>query len=195
MTDRTLTLPSGFDARTQFAVGHALAMLDLQLELVKSATRELDTPALEWQPAPGTNTVGMLLAHMGVAECFWLSVVPREIPIAPDGEELVRSITGMRMADDGFPLSPDGAHPDSLRDWTIADYFRVLDAARRASTAVLSGWRDDELDRRHPLRKRQASRHWILYHTVEHTISHIGQVFFLRQMMRRQGVITDDFRR
>jgi uncharacterized damage-inducible protein DinB len=195
MSDRTLSLPAGFDVRSQLAVGQMLATLDLQLDLLKSAAGELDTAALEWQPAPGTNTIGMLLAHMAVAECYWLSVVPREIPLEPDGEELIKRTAGIRMEDDGFPLGSEAGHPESLSGWGSADYFRALDSVRRSTTEVLRTWRDDDLGRLHTLRKRQASRHWILYHAVEHTISHVGQVFQLRQMMRRGGVIDSEFKR
>jgi len=195
MADRTLSLPAGFDPRTQLATGQVLAFLDLQLQLLKDAVVNLSVAQLEWQPSPGTNTVGMLLAHMAVAECYWLGVVPRELPLDPEGEEYVARTVGIRMADDGFPLARDGQHPESLRGKKADDYFGYLDASRNASTELLRGWDDAQLDVLHPLRKRSASRHWILYHTLEHTVSHEGQVFALRQMMLRQGVIQDEFRR
>jgi len=194
MADRTLKLPADFDPKSQFAVAQMLAALDDQLEILEGAACTLSVSQLEWQPSPGTNTIGMLLAHMAVAECYWLSVVPREIPLEPDGEQLVEKIVGIRMADDGFPLAAEGQHPESLKGKKAADYFTLLRAARKASHDVLRGWRDDALDRLHPLRNRRASRHWILYHTLEHTISHIGQVFALRQTMRREGIIQGEFR-
>jgi uncharacterized damage-inducible protein DinB len=195
MADRTLTLPPGFDPHTQLATAQVLAFLDDQLQLLEKAVGSLTVTQLEWQPSPGTNTIGMLLAHMAVAECYWLSVAPKEIPLAPDGEQLIERTVGIRMADDGFPLAPDGHHPESLKGKTAPAYFAYLRASRKASHDALGGWRDDELHVLHALRKRSASRHWILYHTLEHTVSHIGQVFALRQMMLRAGVIQDEFRR
>ncbi len=63
------------------------------------------TPAeLEWQVAPGINTIGMLLAHIAIAEVYWTQAVLEETTFDSYGA------LGIGPDDDGMPL-PGGAPP------------------------------------------------------------------------------------
>jgi uncharacterized damage-inducible protein DinB len=190
MLDRVVSLPDGFNPQTQFIVGQFAAALDDQLRRLRASVSDLTIEQLEWQPHPGVNTVGMLLAHMAVAECWWFSVAP--IGIDPDAcDELSLRTIGIRMDDDGLPLPPDGKHPETLRGKSIAEYLQMIDSARAASHRVLQSWSDAQLTQTYRLRDKNISYHWTAYHALEHFCGHFGQILLLCHMMHDAGVLKE----
>ena len=63
--------PAADPVVARFAAG----LLD-QHRLVEAALRK-GSPNFEWQPAPGRNSIGMLLAHNAIVEVWWLDVGAR----------------------------------------------------------------------------------------------------------------------
>ena len=51
-----------------------IAQLDDQSRRLTEDTRGLPPATLAWQPAPGMNTIGMLLAHNAIVEVYWMCV-------------------------------------------------------------------------------------------------------------------------
>ncbi|MCX6836058.1 MAG: DinB family protein, partial [candidate division Zixibacteria bacterium] len=138
---------------------------------------------------PGVNTVGMLLAHIAVAEAFWINVAPAEIPLEQDCDNLILKVIGIRMDDDGLPLKPDGHHPLTLSGKTLADYLNILDKMRAATNATIRTWHDTDLDNSFTLRDAPVTRSWALYHILEHFATHYGQILLMKHLMRDAGVL------
>ena len=178
---KNLALPAvdGYDPDTQRTVAYAAAALDDQLRRLKESVDGLDVAALEWQEAPGRNTIGMLLAHMAVAEAWWIQAGSQGIADREQIDGILRGIIGIGAQDDGMPLAPDGAHPEALQGKAPSDYFSMLERARTATHVVLRSWQDEDLDVPVELRGRTVTRGWILYHVLEHTVAHYGQLLFL----------------
>jgi uncharacterized damage-inducible protein DinB len=191
MKERKLAIPGGYDLSTQRTVALFAAQLDDQLRLLKEAVTELHTNHLEWQPKPGFNTVGMLLAHLAVVEVFWINVAAAEIPVDPDGDDLILRTIGIRSDDDGLPLAIDARHPASLSGKNLADYMEMLDKARRSIHVTMQTWRDDDLESTYlrPDRDLTITRSWTLYHVLEHFAAHFGQILLLKHLMRDAGVL------
>jgi uncharacterized damage-inducible protein DinB len=189
MKDRKLPTPDGYDSPSQCIVALFAAQLDDQLRKLKEAVAELNTTHLEWQPQPGFNTVGTLLAHIAVAEVYWINVAPVGIQMEPDGDNLILKTIGIRMDDDGLPMKPDSRHPATLAGKNVADYLIMLDKMRAATHATLRGWRDSDLEQGYPLRDMTVTRSWTLYHVLEHFATHFGQVLLLKHLMRDAGVL------
>ena len=185
MDKRVIPIPEGFDTGSQFVVGQFVSQFDDQTRLIKKRTQDLDVSQLEWQPQPGINTIGMLLAHIAVAECWWISVVPRGISPEAEVEQRFVDTLGLKMEDDGLPLGPEDVHPQSLRGKSAAAYHALLDRARSASRQTLRDWQDDDLATEHPSLRAPVTRHWILYHVLEHTVAHFGQILLLQHMLQR----------
>jgi uncharacterized damage-inducible protein DinB len=188
MKERRLNLPQGYDSSSRVVALFA-AQLDDQLRRLKDAVAELNTTHLEWQPEPGTNTVGMLLAHIAVAEVYWINVAPAGIPLEPDGDNLILQTLGIRMDDDGLPMKPDSRHPATLSGKSLAEYLDMLDKMRAATHSTLAGWRDVDLENGYPLRDMLVTRSWTLYHVLEHFAAHFGQILMLKHLMRDAGVL------
>jgi uncharacterized damage-inducible protein DinB len=187
--ERKLTMPAGYDPVTQRLVGAFAAQLDDQLRLLREALEGLETKHLEWQPHPGINTIGMLLAHLAVVEVFWFNVGAAEMPLEPDGDNLILATIGIRMDDDGLPLAADGRHPSTLAGKGAADYLQMLDSARRAIHETLQKWTDADLARTFKRREIATSREWTLYHVLEHFAAHFGQILLLKHLMRDAGIL------
>lgn len=193
MQKRELKYPSGYDPKTQATTLLFAAQFDDQLRLLKDAVGKLAIPQLEWQPQRGMNTVGMLLAHLAVVEVFWINVAANEIPVEPEGDEVLIKTIGIKADDDGLPIKPDGLHPQTLSGKSIADYFAMLDKARAAIHIELKQWQDAELEGTYT-RKRgdqeiHITRSWTLYHVLEHFAAHFGQILLLKHLMRSAGVL------
>jgi uncharacterized damage-inducible protein DinB len=147
------------------------------------------TPAeLAWQPRPGNNTIGMLLAHNAIVEAFWIMLAPG-VERAADTDKLMRKAIGIGGDDDGMPLPAGGAPPRALRGWSIADFRRVHDRARRFAKRRVARVRDADLEReirriRPSGQVRILNGRWILYHVLEHQAGHYGQMLLLRHLYR-----------
>lgn len=155
-----------------------------QHRLVEKALRK-DAPDLEWQPAPGRNSIGMLLAHNAIVEVWWLDVSARAIAMGPEAEERVRRRLGIGPDDDGMPAKPDGRHPAALAGWPLERYLELLAKARACTAECLATWRDADLDEVIHVGKRDVTRGWILYHLLEHFAQHAGQIGLVAALQRQ----------
>lgn len=190
MKERKLTLPDGFDPVTQRQVASFVAQLDDQLKLLREAVAGLEVRHLEWQPHPGVNTIGMLLAHLAVVETFWFNVGAAEMPLEPDGDNLILTTIGIRMDDDGLPLAAEGRHPATLAGKKLDDYLQMLDKARRAIHETLKRWTDAELQQTYQRRDILITREWTAYHVLEHFAGHFGQILLVKHLLRDAGLLS-----
>jgi len=190
MEPRKLHPVAGYQPSTQKIVSLFAAQFDDQLALLRQTVEKLTVTQLEWQPHPGINTVGMLLAHLAVVEVYWLTVAARQISVEPEGDEVILRTIGIRGDDDGLPLKPDGKHPATLAGKTAADYLAMLDKARAAVHAELRTWDDAKLEQTFKGRTREITFMWTLYHVLEHFAGHFGQILLLKHLMRDAGVLS-----
>jgi uncharacterized damage-inducible protein DinB len=180
-----LESPAGY-ASTE--VGSFLAQMDDQLRRLAESTRDLTPEELEWQPRPGTNTIGMLLAHLAIVEVFWTAIVVKREE-HPQGEPIL----GIGMDDDGMPIPEEGLPPATLAGKDLAFYDDVLARARayvkEASKDVTdSGLAREILRTRADGTQRLLNVRWYYYHLLEHFAGHYGQVLLLRHLYRAARV-------
>ncbi len=182
MAEKTLVFPAGYDPSTQTLLGTWAAQLDEQLTVLRGVTEGLGTEELEWQSAPGHNTIGMLLAHLAIVEIWWLKAAAAELD-REEGDAITLEILGIRLDDDGIPLPPEGGHPPALTGWTRKQYFDVIERGRTELHAVLRSWHDDDLSQTFRLKEHTISRAWTVYHLLEHFACHLGQIRMLRRAL------------
>ncbi len=188
MREVKLEFPSGYDRNTQAVVGLFAAQFDDLSRKLKRAVDGLDVRHLEWQPAPGMNTVGMLLAHLALVEIWWIVVAAKEIP-EKEERRIVDEILGTPNLEDGMPLPVEGNHPDVLRGIPLENYLNMLDKARARVHIEMQRWKDSELGHKYKLRDDVITWEWTLYHVLEHFAGHYGQVQMLKHLMRNAGVL------
>lgn len=144
---------------------------------------------LSWQPGKGTNTAGMLLAHMAIVEVFWIQRTGRGYKGYE--EKVFRRALGLGLDDDGMPIPKGGTPPAGLRGWTLADYRALHRKARAFAKRAARRFTAEELDRVVEVTRRDGKRmrfnvRWVLYHLLEHFAGHFGQVLLLRHLYRER---------
>ena len=174
--------PAGFRSREAALF---LAQLDDQSRRLTEDTRALTPAQLEWQAAPGGNTIGMLLAHIACWEVFWtrMALEGRAAPVE------IRDVLGLGLEDVGTPLPVDGRPPAGLAGRDVTYFHDLLARARAHTRAVAAGLADADLEReiqrQHPDGSRTAiTVRWALYHMLEHLAAHYGQANLLRHLQR-----------
>ena len=161
--------------------------LDEQSRRLADDVRGIGVEELEWQPAPGMNTIGMLLAHIAYAEAH-LS----QVGLLGETTGHAHDVIGIREEDEGMPLPPGGLPPAALAGRDHAFFTGALDRARAHTRHVASTLTDTDLE-------RLVTRHrpdgtirvfnvgWVLYHLLEHEAGHHAQINLLRHLYRQRG--------
>lgn len=181
-----LSLPPSFKFESQRFIGYMAANLDRGLEQLEDQVRDLRTEQLEWQIKRGRNSIGMLLAHIAVAEAYWINVPHPTEDRSAQADSLVQAAIYVRPQADGMPISPRGHHPDALRGWSLSQYLDLLRRARNATLRHLESWSDDDLETSWVLGESKVQILWILHHVLSHQAHHTGQITLLKEMMLRK---------
>lgn len=177
----TLTAPAGSPGRE---IALFVAELDDQSRRLAVDTRGMTRAVLEWQPADGMNTIGMLLAHLAIVEVFWMQIGPLGRTTPATLETL-----GIGLDDDGMPLAPRGRPPKGLAGRTLRTYDDLLARARAHTREVAATLTDADLDREFTRTRRDGrvqvlNLRWVFYHVLEHFAGHYGQILLLRHLHR-----------
>ncbi len=180
-----IEIPSGYRSKE---VASFMAQMDDQLRLLTKDTRDVTPEELEWQPKPGMNTIGMLLAHNAIVEVFWTLVVLKR-----DEKPVAEPILGINMDDDGMPVPEDGAPPAKLNGKNMAFYDGLLSKARVFLKETAKSVSDSDLERevtrtRDDGTQRVINVRWYFYHILEHFSGHYGQILLLRHLYRAANV-------
>lgn len=182
MQEHLVPVPDGYDPTTQARIVYMAGQLDDQLRRLKTSVEGMTRETLEWQVAPGRNTIGMLLAHIAVAEVWWIQAGAKGIRDLPEVNRIVKGVIGIRADEDGLPLPEGGGHPEALKGFELPDYLALIDKGRLSTHITLRGWTDAELDEPFQLKDRRVSKGWILYHVLEHMVAHYGQLLLLQRL-------------
>ena len=177
------TLP-GFRSE---AVARFLWQMDEQRRALIKDTRGLSANELAWQPAPGMNSMGMLLAHIAYAENH-LTQVGLEGKTASD----TKTAIGITEEEEGMPLA-EGAPPSpALTGRELAWFDGLLERAREYTRRAAMTLADIDLAREVRRKRPDGSERvfnvgWVLYHILEHEAGHHGQINLLRHLGKRAG--------
>jgi len=176
-----IEIPPGFRSREAASF---LSQLDDLSRRMGEDTRGLTPAELEWQPAPGMNTIGMLLAHLAIVEVFWTCRGLEGAAEVPDVKLL-----GIGGDDDGMPLPDGGMPPRALAGLDLASFDAMLASARERLRATAMALDDADLDREQTRshaggKTQRLNARWLLYHMLEHLAGHYGQILLLRHQYR-----------
>lgn len=174
-----ITIPEGYRSSEAALF---VAQLDDQLALLLKDTIDLTPADLEWQPARGMNTIGMLLAHIAIVEVWWL-----KIGIGREEKPAMEDVLGINVDDDGMPIKADASPAPTLAGKSIAFYHDLLDRARAHTKRLAAAHPQEELDReiirtRNDGSQRAMNVRWVYYHVLEHFAGHYGQILLLKHM-------------
>lgn len=161
-----------------------ISQMNDQSRRLAEAVHGITPQELEWQAAPGMNTMGMLLAHLAIVEASWT-----QIGLLRISDVDVRSAIGIGQDDDGMPLSVDGAAPAHLKGKSLAYYEDLLTRARAYYEEAAKKLPHEDLNREMTRTRPDGSQRvfntrWVLYHVLEHFAGHFGQILLLRHLYR-----------
>ncbi len=176
-----LETPPGFRSET---VARFLWQMDEQRQALTADTRGLTPEALAWQPAPGMNTIGMLLAHIAYAESHLT-----QVGLEGKAESDTRTAIGLGVEEEGLPLAPGGPPAPALAGRDLAWFDDLLERARANTRRVAMTLTDADLAREVRRRRPDGTERvfnvgWVLYHMLEHEAGHRGQIALLRHLHR-----------
>ena len=178
----TLLVPAtGYRSRE---VAVKVAELVAVHDLVRESAAGLTAEQLGRQSAPGRNTLGMLLAHIAVAETNL-----GQVGLVGDPSGHIEHVLGIREDDDGLPLAADGAPPAALAGRDLAFFMQLLARAESHTRAACEPLTDEILAHEivRPPRpdgsQRVFDRRWVLFHMVEHAATHLGQIRSLKSAL------------
>jgi len=186
VTRSALVIPSGYASQE---VASFIAQLEDLLKRQRDQTRRLTPADLEWQPAPGMNTIGMLMAHQAIIEAAWTRLGIDDLQL---DQVRVEEILGIGIKDDGMPLPEDGAPPASLAGKELAFYDDLMTRAREYLKRVAVSVKDSDLTIIRPRTRsngepRELELRWMIHFMVGHFANHFGQIQLLqhaRQAMK-----------
>jgi len=190
VTRSSIAIPTGYKSTE---VASFIAQMDDQLKRQSAQTRKLTAADLEWQPAPGMNTIGMLMAHQAIVEVFWTGI---GIEDQQRAEIHYREILGISSDDDGMPIAEGAAPPAALAGKDLAFYDDLLKRAREHLKRVASGVKDSDLtlirQRTRPDGElREVEVRWVIYHMLEHFAGHFGQILVLQHARQALGLASE----
>jgi uncharacterized damage-inducible protein DinB len=162
--------------------GLYLAHLEDQTRRFNLATRDLTAEELAWQPAPGQNTIGMLIAHMARTEVDWICLALLGRPMnTPDTLPITDEEIGM-------PLPADGVAPALLHGKTLDYYDELLATARAFTKAAVAPLTDETFGQRFRVPwdkdELEGNPSFVLSHLTGHFALHRGQIALMRHQYR-----------
>lgn len=174
-----IKIPDGYRSRE---IANFVAQLDDQLALLRQDTRGLTPADLQWQPARGMNTIGMLLAHNAIVEVWWV-----KIAVLVEAEPKVEDVIGIDVNADGMPIAADAEAFAALNGKDLAFYDDLLDRARAYLKSIAASLPEGDLERessrtRKDGTKRIVNIRYVFYHLLEHFAGHYGQILLLKHM-------------
>jgi hypothetical protein len=173
-------LEAGFASREAAVLVAALAEVH---RLVAARASGWSTEFLGWQPAPGMNTAGMLLAHMAVAETHLA-----QVGLLGERDGHVQDVIGISVEEEGMPLAADAPPSPALAGRDAAWFLAMLDRSLAHVRLAAAPLTDDAVagSVQRPPRAdgtvRVFDRRWVLTHMVEHMAAHWGQCLLLERL-------------
>lgn len=170
-------------------IGLFVAQLDDQNRRLVEDLKDITPVELEWQSAPGMNTIGMLLAHIAVVEVWWIHIGPLDAKSTEAAAAPLPGILAIGIKDDGMPIDPTGRPPQHLAGRDLTFYEDLLRKSRHFTKETTVSLTDQDLDRTGSLKRRDGStgtytNRWILYHLLEHEAAHYGQIGLIRHQYK-----------
>ena len=165
---------SGFRGALKSGMTEYLADLKTRLEGLSEAE-------LCWQATLDSNTITWLVWHMARVEDGWInSSIGGGESVWDSGGWADR--TGVTYDNSGYGQTADEARSMPAVDVALLiDYF---DAVREASFKVIDEMSEEDLSKSYSRGGRSVTWSWILGHVLAEEAQHLGQIGFIRGMVR-----------
>ena len=160
--------------------------LDEYLEGLEQALDGLTPVELAWRPSPSSNNIRWQVWHMARVEDRWVNSYLRqstEVWIADNWY----SKFGLQSEDHGARQTAEAAA--TMPELPLADLMDYYAEVRKSTIAYLEELTDDDLGKcySHPRTNPGPTVNWVLAHLLVEEAQHLGQVAYVRGMLRGLG--------
>ncbi len=136
---------------------------------------------LRWQATLDSNHIAWLVWHIARVEDGWInSTIAGDESVWDSGDWAEK--TGINFDGSGYGQSADEVR--SMPAVPMAELIDYFDAVRTASFKVIDGLSDEDLTKSFTRGNRSVTWSWILGHVLAEEAQHLGQVGFIRGMIR-----------
>lgn len=165
---------SGFKGALKSGMTEYLTDLKTRLEGLTEAE-------LRWQATLDSNSILWLVWHMARVEDGWINnTIAGGESVWDSGGWAER--TGVTYDNSGYRQTADEVRSMPVVPVTeLIDYF---DDVRAASFKVIDGMSDEDLSKNFTRGDRSVTWSWILGHVLAEEAQHLGQIGFIRGMIR-----------
>lgn len=155
------------------------------LDGLKKAVDGLAPVELRWQPTLFSNPILWIVWHMARVEDRWVNRVLR------GGVELWISDSWHRkfgMTEEAHGFADTIEQVRALPEVTMSDLLNYFDAVRQSTLAHLERMTPPDLETTYPHPRRKGiTGTWILGHLLVEESQHLGQVAYVRGIIRGQN--------
>jgi uncharacterized damage-inducible protein DinB len=157
--------------------------LEEYLDALKKAVDGLTPAELRWQPTLASNSISWIVWHMARVEDRWLNRVLRS-----DVERWIRDGWHEKfgMSKEAHGYGETETEVRAMPEVAMSDLLTYFDAVRQSTLAYLERMTsaDIEASYAHPPRLTNITGSWILGHILVEESQHLGQVAYIRGMIR-----------
>ncbi len=153
--------------------------------------RALDglTPTeLHWQPTPTSNHILWTVWHIARVEDRWIMTY-----VADEEEVWIRDrwCEKLRLPSEGSGGGNSAEEVAAFPDIPVSELLTYHDAVRENSFRIIDGMTEADLDKSYPEKRGGSadapSIHWVLGHVAVEEAQHVGQIAYIRGMLRGLG--------
>ena len=159
--------------------------LEEYLDGLKKAVDGLTSAELRWQPTPASNSISWIVWHMARVEDRWVNRVLRG-----DVERWIKDGWHEKfgMSEEAHGYGDTEAEVRAIPDVEMSDMLTYFDAVRQSTLAHLAQMTSADMEATydHP-RRTGITGSWILGHILVEESQHLGQVAYIRGMIRGQN--------
>lgn len=139
---------------------------------IKSVTQD----EMDWQPHPGWNTIGALLAHIIAGDYFMKLYFIDKREMTTEEEKAL--LPGLDMGE--YVEQLKGKTPEYYKEELMRSFDHMKTAIQQLSKEQLLERRYDMYDK-----VNGSDLAWTLYHNVEDEVHHRGQISILRKLYKQ----------
>jgi len=159
--------------------------LEEYLDGLKKAVDGLTSAELRWQPTLASNSISWIVWHMARVEDRWVNRVLRG-----DVERWIKDGWHEKfgMSEEAHGYGDTEAEVRAIPDVEMSDMLTYFDAVRQSTLAHLAQMTSADMEATydHP-RRMGITGSWILGHILVEESQHLGQVAYIRGMIRGQN--------
>ncbi len=148
---------------------------------LKTRLEGLSEAELRWQATLDSNSILWLVWHMSRVEDGWINnTIAGGESVWDSGGWAER--TGVTYDNSGYGQTADEVR--SMPVVSVTDLIDYFDDVRAATFKVIDGMSDEDLSKNFTRGDRSVTWSWILGHVLAEEAQHLGQIGFIRGMVR-----------